>query len=52
MHTHDYGDMLGSFLRWADLRQMWLDGEYFPLLYTRAAIESAVERRIVLTPAK
>ncbi|MEP6813315.1 MAG: DUF58 domain-containing protein [Actinomycetota bacterium] len=23
VHTHDYGDMLSSFLRWADLRQMW-----------------------------
>jgi uncharacterized protein (DUF58 family) len=21
--THEYGEMLGSFLRWADLRQMW-----------------------------
>jgi hypothetical protein len=21
--THDYGEMLSSFLRWADLRQMW-----------------------------
>ena len=23
VHTHDHGDMLASFLRWADLRQMW-----------------------------
>jgi uncharacterized protein (DUF58 family) len=23
VHTHDLGEMLGSFLRWADLRQMW-----------------------------
>jgi len=23
VHTHDFGEMLGSFLRWADLRQMW-----------------------------
>ena len=23
VHTHDYGEMLGAFLRWADLRQMW-----------------------------
>jgi hypothetical protein len=22
-HSHDLGDMLGAFLRWADLRQMW-----------------------------
>jgi uncharacterized protein (DUF58 family) len=23
VHTHDYGEMLAAFLRWADLRQMW-----------------------------
>ncbi len=23
VHSHDYGEMLGAFLRWADLRQMW-----------------------------
>jgi uncharacterized protein (DUF58 family) len=23
VHTHDYGEMLADFLRWADLRQMW-----------------------------
>jgi hypothetical protein len=23
VHAHDLGDMLGAFLRWADLRQMW-----------------------------
>ena len=23
VHSHEYGDMLGAFLRWADLRQMW-----------------------------
>jgi uncharacterized protein (DUF58 family) len=23
VHAHDYAEMLGSFLRWADLRQMW-----------------------------
>ena len=22
-HTHDLGEMLGAFLRWADVRQMW-----------------------------
>jgi hypothetical protein len=22
-HSHDLGDMLAAFLRWADLRQMW-----------------------------
>ena len=33
-----------------DLAQMWLNGEYFPLLYTRAAVEKATERRIHLVP--
>jgi uncharacterized protein (DUF58 family) len=23
VHTHDLGEMLGAFLRWADMRQMW-----------------------------
>ena len=23
VETHDMGDMLGAFLRWADLRMMW-----------------------------
>jgi penicillin G amidase len=34
-----------------DLFPMWLSGKYFPLLYTRQAIERATERRIVLHPA-
>jgi penicillin amidase len=34
-----------------DLFPMWLKGEYFPLLYTRAAIERATERRILLEPS-
>jgi penicillin amidase len=33
-----------------DLTAMWLHGEYFPLLYTRAAVEKAVKQRIVLMP--
>lgn len=33
-----------------DLAQMWLDGESFPLLYTRAAVEQATEKRIHLVP--
>jgi penicillin amidase len=33
-----------------DLAQMWLNGEYFPLLYTRAAVEEATEKRIHLVP--
>jgi penicillin G amidase len=34
-----------------DLAQMWLKGEYFPLLYTRAKIEAALSKRIDLLPA-
>ena len=34
-----------------DLFPMWLSGKYFPLLYTRRAIEKATERKIVLEPA-
>ncbi|HEV2673598.1 MAG TPA: penicillin acylase family protein [Aliidongia sp.] len=37
---------------YADLRRMWLDGTYFPLLYSRKAIEAAAETRILLKPAK
>ncbi|WP_255580877.1 penicillin acylase family protein [Caballeronia sp. dw_276] len=33
-----------------DLAQMWLDGAYFPLLYSRAAVEAATEQRIRLVP--
>ncbi|MDR5817551.1 penicillin acylase family protein [Caballeronia sp. LZ033] len=33
-----------------DLAQMWLDGQYFPLLYTRAAVEAATEKRVHLVP--
>jgi penicillin amidase len=35
-----------------DLAPMWLKGEYFPLLYTRAKVEAAAVRRIELVPAK
>lgn len=35
-----------------DLAQMWLNGEYFPLLYSRKAIEAATEQRITLLPAR
>jgi penicillin amidase len=35
-----------------DLAQMWLTGEYFPMLYTRSAVENATELRIVLEPLK
>jgi penicillin amidase len=33
-----------------DLAPLWLKGEYFPLLYGRAAVEKALEKRIVLEP--
>jgi penicillin amidase len=33
-----------------DLTKLWLNGEYFPLLYTRGAVEKATKQRIVLTP--
>jgi penicillin amidase len=35
-----------------DLAQMWLNGEYFPLLYTREAVDKATETRILLTPKR
>jgi penicillin amidase len=37
-------------LHYSDLTRLWLQGEYFPLLYSRAEIEKAVMLRIVLTP--
>ncbi|HEY3682069.1 MAG TPA: penicillin acylase family protein [Streptosporangiaceae bacterium] len=33
-----------------DLAGMWSTGTYFPMLYSRAAVERNTERRIVLTP--
>jgi penicillin G amidase len=37
-------------LHYRDLTTLWLKGEYFPLLYTRSAVEKAMKERIVLTP--
>jgi len=34
-----------------DLAPMWLKGEYFPLLYSRARIEASLVRRLDLVPA-
>jgi penicillin G amidase len=34
-----------------DLTEMWLTGKYFPLLYTREAVEKATVTRIALRPA-
>jgi penicillin amidase len=33
-----------------DLAPLWQKGEYFPLLYSRAAVEANAERRLLLTP--
>ena len=35
-----------------DLAPMWLEGKYFPLLYTRARVEAASVQRLDLVPAK
>jgi penicillin amidase len=35
-----------------DLFAPWANNDYFPLLYSRAAVEKAAESRILLTPAK
>jgi penicillin amidase len=35
-----------------DLARMWRDGQYFPLLYTRKAVEKETERTIKLVPKK
>jgi len=39
-------------IHYRDLTEMWLTGKYFPLLYTREAVEKATVRRIRLEPAK
>jgi penicillin amidase len=33
-----------------DLFGLWLEGKYFPLVYTRAAVEKVTERKIILEP--
>jgi penicillin amidase len=35
-----------------DLAPKWASGEYFPLVYSKAAVEAAAELRIQLVPAK
>ena len=35
-----------------DLAPIWLRGDYFPLLFTRAKVEAAAVRRIELVPSK
>jgi penicillin amidase len=39
-------------IHYRDLTEMWLTGKYFPLLYTRDAVEKATVTRILLRPAK
>ena len=34
-----------------DLAPLWAEGRYFPLLYSRGAIEKAAESRLVLRPS-
>jgi penicillin amidase len=49
-HPGQSGDPASPHYR--DLAPMWLAGEYFPLLYSRSAIEAAAETRIRLMPAR
>lgn len=35
---------------YADLAPLWAKGEYFPMLYSRAAVDEATETRIELRP--
>lgn len=35
---------------YSDLFQLWADGRYFPLLYTRSRVESVTAERLLLTP--
>jgi penicillin amidase len=36
----------------ADLYPLWLEGEYFPLVFSRTAIEAVAEQTITLTPTR
>ena len=40
----------GYILAYRDLARAWNEGDYFPLLYSRGAVEQATEKRIKLTP--
>jgi len=48
-HPGQSGDPQSPHYR--DLTPLWSDGRYFPLLYSRAAVEHATERVILLLPA-
>ena len=39
-------------VHYRDLAPMWRAGEYFPLLYSREAVEKATEKRIELVPER
>jgi penicillin amidase len=39
-------------LHYRDLAQMWRNGQYFPLLYSRKAVENATEKMIKLAPVR
>jgi penicillin amidase len=38
-------------VHYGDLAALWAKGEYVPMLYTKHAVDRAVEQRIVLRPA-
>ncbi|MFO3706991.1 penicillin acylase family protein [Xanthomonas codiaei] len=48
-HPGQSGDPASPHYR--DLAPMWLQGRYFPLLYTRAAVDAATEHTFDLLPA-
>ncbi|MFP5406269.1 MAG: penicillin acylase family protein, partial [Gammaproteobacteria bacterium] len=48
-HPGQSGDPASPHYR--DLAPLWLTGEYFPLLYSRKAVEAATQARIRLLPA-
>ncbi len=48
-HPGQSGDPASPHYR--DLAPSWLQGSYFPLLYTRAAVEAATEQVFDLLPA-
>ena len=37
---------------YADLLPLWADGEYFPLVYSRPAVDKVTRHRLTLQPAK
>ena len=64
-HIIDFSDLDGSLATnapgqsarpgspfYGNLLESWADGEYFPLLFTREAVEGRAEYRLVLTPAR